>query len=162
MLSISATLENDKVVIEGLQDLAEDVPHAIRIALAKGAKETHRESFEFLSGAGGGAGWYPVPVQTGHLRRLLDWLAPQKTPGWTAQAKAKSVNGLDYATGDMEAMVYNSAAYSRSIHDGTGSSEKFGARPFITDGFERFNQGNKLAEITNQEIEKAARKRGFK
>ncbi len=167
MLSLNATVEGDKVVIAGLQGMEADMPHALRITLAKGAKGTMREAFDFLNGAGAmdsniAAGGYPVPKRTGHLQRMLDFLAPQKTPGWTNKAKAKTVNGSTFATGDLEAMVYDSAIYSRSIHDGTGSSAKFGARPFITDGFEAFNRGDKLSQIADEEVTKVITKRGFK
>lgn len=162
MLNLNVRVEGDKVAIEGLQALQTEMPHALRITLAKSAKGTMREAFDFLSGAKGNPGGYPVPIETGHLRRMLDWLAPQKTPGWTNKAKSKTVNGSTFATGDLEAMVYDSAIYSRAIHDGTDSSAKFGARPFITAGFEAFNRGNKMAQIAESEVAKVIEQRGFK
>lgn len=148
MLSINATVENDKVVIKGLQQLQAEMPQVLQATLTRGAMGTHREAFDFLSGAGGNPGGYPVSVETGNLRRLLNWLKPGASKG-------------EFKAGDLEAIVYDSAIYSRSIHDGTGSSAKFGARPYITDGFERFNRGDKLARIADEEVEKVLKKRGF-
>lgn len=149
MLSINATLEGDKIVINGLRDLQRDLPQALQRTLTRGAVETHREAFDFLSGSRGRGGDYPVPVVTGQLRRLLDWLKPGASKG-------------EFKAGEFEAIVYNSAEYANVIHAGRGSSAKFGARPFITDGFERFNKGDQLAKIAAEEIEAEARKKGFK
>lgn len=149
MLSISATVEGDKIVISGLQQLAEEAPQILQRTLTRGAIGTHREAFDLLSGAKDPAGAYPVPVVTGNLRRLLDWLQPGARKG-------------GFKAAALEAIVYNSAEYAQVIHAGSGSSAKFGARPFITDGFERFNRGGKLAEIAGEEIEAAARKKGFR
>lgn len=153
MLSLNATVKGDKVVIAGLKGMATDMPQALKNTMKRGAIGTHREAFDFLSGAKGNPGGYPVPVETGNLRRLLDFLPP---------GKSKTVGSTTFATGDMESMVYNSAIYSRAIHDGTGSSAKFGARPFITDGFEAFNRGDKLSQIADEEVDKVIKKRGFK
>ncbi len=149
MLSINATLENDKIVITGLRELSRDLPQALQRTLTRGAIGTHRESFDLLGGSKEPAGAYPVPVVTGHLRRLLDWLKPG----------ARKEN---FSAGPLESIVYNSAEYSRVVHEGRGSSTKFGVRSFITDGFERFNKGDKLAEIAAEEIEAEARKKGFR
>jgi len=149
MLSLNVTVENDKVVIKGLQEMAAEMPQALKNTMKRGAIGTHREAFDFLSGAKGNPGGYPVPVETGHLRRLLDFLPPGKSKG-------------GFSAGPLESIVYDSAIYSRTIHDGTGSSAKFGARPFITDGFEAFNRGDQLVQIADEEVAKVIAKRGFK
>lgn len=153
MLSINATVEGDKVVLRGLRELQSDMPQVIQRTLTRGAKGTHRESFDLLNGPAGMSGGYPVPAQTGHLKRLLEWVKP---------GESKTSNGLSFDAGNMEAIVYDSAEYSEAVHEGLGSSRKFGARRFITDGFERFNKGNRLAEIAAEEIAIEARKKGFK
>ena len=50
-------------------------------------------------------------------------------------------------------MVYDSAEYSRIIHDGKGSSKKYGERPFITDALEDFDSGGGIAEAIEEEID---------
>ncbi len=149
MLSINATIEGDKIVISGLREMQAEIPEALKRTLTRAAEGTHREAFDLLTGSAGSPGAYPVPVETGNLRRLLDWLKPDARKG-------------EFKAGDLEAIVYDSAEYARTIHDGLGSSAKFGARPFITDGFERFNEGGKLAEIAAEEIENLAKDKGFK
>ncbi len=149
MLTINATLENGNVVISGLQELAAEMPDVLRKVLTTAAIGTHRESFKLLSGSATPAGAYPVPIITGNLRRLLDWLKPGENKGV-------------FKAGGMEAIIYSSTPYSGVIHEGRGSSAKFGARPFITDGFKRFNEGDKLVHLLEDEVEKAARKKGFK
>jgi hypothetical protein len=153
MLTINVTMEGDKVILNGLRELADDLPDAVERGLARAAVGIHRAAFDWLSGPGAkasniAAGGYPVPIRTGHLRRMLDWLKPGASkPGMSA--------------GPMEAIVYNSAEYAKVIHEGTGSSAKFGARPFITDGFNRFNQGNKIARIIDKEIELEIKRKGL-
>ncbi len=149
MLSVNATLENDKIVINGMRGLQRDMPQVLQRTLTKAAIGTHRESFDLMSGSGGNPGAYPVPVVTGHHRRMLDWLKPNARKG-------------SFAAGKFEAIVYNSAIYAGAIHQGLGSSSKYGARPAITDGFERFNRGGKLAQIAVEEITIEARKKGFR
>lgn len=176
MLSINATIEGDKVVLRGLRGLERDVPKALQRTLTRAAMGTHRAAFDWLDGAGikernipGGG--YPVPARTGALKRLLRWLKP----GESVNAEPFIVNkknphkrigtrvgGGSFKAGKLEAIVYNSAEYAEVVHQGTGSFAKFGARPFITDGFERFNRGNHLKKITEEEIEAAAKKRGLK
>ncbi|NOQ51727.1 MAG: hypothetical protein GQ578_05880 [Desulfuromonadaceae bacterium] len=149
MLTINAALAGDKVVLRGLRELQRDMPKALQRTLTRAAIGTHREAFDFLGGAKEPSGAYPVPIVTGHLRRLLNWLKPGASKG-------------EFRAGPLESIVYNSAEYSETIHEGHGSSTKYGARPYITDGFERFNRGNRLAKIAGEEIEAEARKKGFK
>lgn len=95
-----------------------------------------------------GAGAYPVPVRTGNLRRLLDWLQP-----------GASKDG--FSAGPMEVIIYDSALYASVIRDGTGSSAKFGKRDFLTDAFNQFNAGAGVAGTIEQEIQAAIAKRGL-
>lgn len=148
MLTINATLENDKIVLKGLRELADEMPETVERGLTRVVRGIHREAFDLLSGSSASVGGYPVPIITGNLRRLLDWLKPGASKdGFTA--------------GPLEAVVYNSAEYARTIHEGWGSSAKFGARPYLTDAFKRFNQGEKAAEIVMEEIDKDITKKGF-
>jgi hypothetical protein len=175
MLDLHVTLDNGNVVIEGLKHLSREIPGAISRALTTSAKGIYRFAFEYLSGPGGaskkvrndytgfktaggdkvkfrayrGAGNYPVPVRTGYLRKMLDWLKPGET---------KIAGRLVFAAAGDEAIIYDSAEYSRAIHEGLGSSRKFGKRPFITNGLQRFNQGGKIRQNLLDEIQKAKAK----
>jgi hypothetical protein len=172
MLDLRVTLDNGKVVIEGLRSLAQGVPGAITRALTTSAKGIYRFAFQYLSGPGGaskkvrtdytgftkasgekvsfrsyrGAGGYPVPVRSGYLRKMLDWLKP---------GEAKSAGGLAFAAAGNEAVIYDSAEYANAIHEGRGSSRQYGKRPFMTNALERFNQGGKIRNTLLEEIEKA-------
>ena len=158
MLSLNVTVQGDKIVLRGLRGLERSMPNALKRILTRAAVGTYRAAFEFLSGPGAkaskvAAGGYPVPIRTGHLRRMLAWLRP---------GESKTSNGTSFKAGPAEAIVYDSAEYSEVIHQGLGSSAKFGARPFITDGFERFNSRVPLEKIAEEEIDAEARTAGFK
>jgi hypothetical protein len=118
-----------ELVVKGLWRLGSGIPDAITEGLTKSAKAIHRSAFEYLSGPGAKksnvpGGGYPVPIRTGHLRRLLDFVPP---------GKSKSKTGKTFTAGPMEAVVFNSAEYASAIHDGAGSSKKFGRRPYLDD-----------------------------
>jgi hypothetical protein len=170
MLSMSVTMEGDKVVIERLGRFPEMSQKGVTRALVRIGKGVHRVAFGFLSGAGAkgriigeavhedgkwkiknrytvkqnvASGGYPVPVRTGFLRQALDWLKPGETKAGVA----------DYFTaGPNEVVIYDSALYGNVIHEGKGSSAKFGARRFLTDALERFNGQTPIANIINEEI----------
>lgn len=142
----------DKVVVSNMTGLAGEMPNAIKRGVTRIAKGVHREAYAWLSGAAGAPGGYPVPVRTGHLRRMLDWLQPgqSKTAEWGTVSAATN-----------EAVVYDSAIYSDVIHEGKGSSAKFGPRQFLTDALERFNTGDRVTVILEQEVQKDIVKRGM-
>ena len=148
MLGVNATFEGDKVLIHGLEQLEEEIPGAIKDGLGDIIDRIHIAAIRLLQGPGRGvkkvtakksgrqravpqrpelAGGYPVPRVTSHLLRLLGSLKP---------GKSKTSNGLTFTTLPMEAMLYDSARYADQIKDGTGSSEKYGPRPFDQDGTE--------------------------
>ena len=176
MLDIQVSIESHKVIIEGLNQLAGEFPQAIRTALERSAKGIHREAYAFLSGAGAkgvskevtskrtgktylkwekrevAAGGYPVPVRTGWLRRMLDWLKP---------GESKTNDAGTFIAGPNEVVIYDSAIYANVIHEGRGSSAKFGPRRYITAGFERFNQGARIVSTIEEEIQKAKGRAGL-
>lgn len=154
MVDISVRIEGDKVLIAGLNQLAAEMPHAIDRGLVNVAKGIHRDAFDFLTGAGSKvstkrrgayAGGYPVPVRTGHLRRSLDWLRP---------GASKTGDAGTFTAGEHEVVVYDSALYAAVIHEGKGSSAKFGRRPYLTNALEKFNQGNRIKATIEEEIQK--------
>jgi hypothetical protein len=178
MLDLKVTIDRDKAVIDNLGAISANMLNAIKRGLSRIAKGVHREVFDYLSGAGGagkqqrrkpaegertsftnkstgrhitfslleGAGAYPVPVRRGNLRRLLDYVEPGET-------KTVADGSTSTAAPD-EAVVYDSAEYARVIREGTGSSAKFGPRDYLTDGLERFNQGDRIVKIIEEEIAK--------
>jgi hypothetical protein len=150
MLDIRVTVEGDKVVISDLARYAREIPHAVDRGLKRAAVGIERAAFDFLSGPGikkdnipGGG--YPVPVRTGHLRQLLDWLEP---------GQSKSGPAGTFTAGAHEVVVYDSALYANVIHEGRGSSEKFGPRRYLTDALKKFNEGEGIKGAIEKEIAK--------
>ncbi len=164
MLDLKVTVQGDKVIIEGLQRLVADMPQVLQRGLKRVNRGIHREAMEFLNGPGRtvvkqssrlrgqsddlGAkpGSYPVPVITGNLKRLLDFLDPGQ-------------NKDNFSAGPLEAIVYDSAAYARVIHEGKGSSSAYGRRPYLDNALEQFNQGGQIAGILEEEVRKEVEKR---
>jgi len=94
-----------------------------------------------------GAGAYPVPIRVGWLRRQLNWLKP-----------GQSKDG--FFAGDLEIIEYDAAQYARVVHEGYGSSAKFGPRRYLTDALERFNKGARIAGAVEEKIQQKLDKRG--
>jgi hypothetical protein len=158
---INVTINGDKVILQDLGHLADELPHAIDRGLIRSAKGTHREAFAWLSGpgskssvkksiAGSQAGSYPVPVRTAHLRGRLDWLKPGTT---------KSGEAGTFTAGQHEVVIYDSAIYALPIFEGKGSSAKFGPRDALKDGFEKFNTGGGVVRAIDEEIKKEIKTR---
>jgi hypothetical protein len=178
MLDIKVTIHGDKIVIENLQQIAKGLPNAIDRGLSRVATDIHRRAFDFLNGAGSkglsrevtskkgtkylkwekrtspiSAGGYPVPIRTGNLRGRLN-NAHDSLMAFLHPNESRTVGGNTFTTGDHEAMVFNAAEYAGVIHDGRGSSAKFGPRRFLTDALEAFNSGGKIKAVMEEEIEK--------
>ena len=174
MLNLSVTIEGDRIVINNLERLSSALPQATKRALSRIAQGVFSEAHAFLAGPGGagkkqkrrpapgektgftkksgervdfslleGAGAYPVPVRTGFLRQALYFLNPGES--------ASLVSGSDTA-GPNEAVIGDAAQYANVIHEGTGSSAKYGPRRYLTDGFERFNGAGRAVSIIEEEI----------
>jgi hypothetical protein len=191
MLDINVTIIGDKIIIDGLNQFMAEMPKVVQGGLKKVVRGVHRSAMDFLNGAGGinnyetrasksgkqyqkktgskvemyegftrasgeaqmfkrftDSGGYPVPVRTGNLKRLLDFLDPGQSKG-------------EFIAGPMEAIVYDSAEYASVIHEGTGSSAKFGKRPFVDDALAAFNQGDGIASAIEEEIQSEIQKRGL-
>lgn len=168
MLDIQVNIEGDKIIIEGLQRLTGQLPSALQAALDSSAIGIHREAHGLLSGPGAKgtservpgrkslkwtpqsvpAGGYPVPVRTGNLRNHLNLLLHGQT---------KSDEYGSYSAGEFESIVYDSTPYANVIHEGRGTSKKYGPRRFITDALERFNQGDRIKKSIEEEIERLRR-----
>lgn len=186
MLDIQIKIEGDKVIIEGLNKIAAEMPGAINRGLQRVAVGIDRAAFDWLLGPGAkgktegavysdiktrklklkgqkwtpqniAAGGYPVPGRTGHLKRSLDWLHPGATKSVTRHGEKHDVGSI--TAGPNEAIIYNAAEYANVIHEGRGSSAKFGPRRYLTDALERFNQGARIKKIMEEEIQKEIDKR---
>lgn len=191
MLVLDVGISGDKVIINGLTRFAAEMPHAVQRGLSKVTAGVYREAMNYLNGKGGinsyetrtsksgkqyqkktgsklemydgftrasgevqqfkrysDSGGYPVPVRTGNLKRLLDFVNPGQSKG-------------SFTAGAMEGIVYNSARYARVIHDGAGSSAKFGRRPFLEDALSKFNQGGLITATIESEIKTEIAMRGL-
>ena len=158
MLNIRVTVDNDKVVIEGLNRLGNRLQPAVSRGLSKAVKGVYSKAHDFLNGPGAkdsnipGGGW-PVPVRTGHLRRSLHWIDPGSS------IMSGEPFNMTFSAGPLEAMVINTASYAMVIHEGKGTSITHGPRPYITRAFESFNTGERLTQIVQAEITKEIEKR---
>jgi hypothetical protein len=180
LLDISVSIEGDKVVIAGLDKISSEMPRAVQRGLERSAIGVYRHAQDFLRGPGGtskkvrtdyvgfqnkssgkdvafrsyqGAGGYPVPMRTGHLMRSLDWLRP-------GESKSSTIG--TFTAGQNEVVIFNSAEYTVPIHEGKGSSSKFGPRRFLTDALAKFNSGYGIEKTITEEIAVEISKAGLK
>jgi len=178
-LDIRVTVKGDKVLVEKLGAYSRAITaEALPRALRKIAAGTAREAMKNLQGPARGvhskrarrsgrqravagspglAGGYPVPRVTGNLLRLLRWLGPGRS---VSTSGVKSVSKT-FATGPLEAVVFDSALYAGAIHGGFGSSAKYGARPYLDDAFRSFNAGSASAQAVDFELGKTKRSHGL-
>ncbi len=170
-MKLNIKVDGEKVVQHNLMNLTDNLEKATQRGLTRSAKGVYREAFKWLSGPGRkkvtrktrkrgqadslGArpGGYPVPVITGNLRRLLDWLKPGTSKSTGAGERIEA--------GSKESIIYNSAAYGHVIRDGTYSSEKFGSRDYMADALEVFDQGGRIEKTIDEEVEKVIRRTGL-
>jgi hypothetical protein len=168
--------ENNKVVLDGLQRLGDNFRPAAMRGAGRAAAGIYEGSLRWLSGSGGAgkkkrrdyvgfhnkktgkdqmfreymdSGGYPVPVRTGHLRRMSDWLAP-------GESKSGDVGTI--TAGENEFLVFNSASYALAVFEGLGSSAKFGPRNAIMDAFEYFNHGGQIQQLVSEEVRREINK----
>jgi hypothetical protein len=181
MLEIRTNFTGLKRVESHVEQIGKAYPSAARKGLRRIVRGLHALSLAKLSGSGGagrkaqivgpsrgftkksgetvnfkpqfsGAGADPVPTRTGNLRRLLGFVEPGQTKSFRESKTGKGFSGSFHA-GPMEAILYNSATYANTIHEGLGSSRKFGPRRFLVDALEKMKNGE-MAAIMNDEMEK--------
>ena len=175
-------IKGDKVILEFLDNLIQEFPDAVKRGLNRSVKGIHREIEYWLHGEGAKgeyvtsrsgkpywrkrktpieAGGYPVPTRSGHLARALEYFLAGESASWgdySDPGSRKVVPAGEIKLGEFEAAVVNKAAYALMIHEGLGTSRKYGRRPFVEDALERFNEGAKITEIMEEEINKAIKK----
>ena len=145
MISLNITVNGMDEIVIGLKAFGAEGYKALQKGLAWAAEETDKEAHKLLTGPKT-PGSYPVTVKTGNLRRLLDFVPPGQT---------KTSGDLTWTAGPLQAKVYNSAQYSRVIHEGEGSSKKYGKRPFLTDALDKVMGGGLFAQHMSGELDEA-------
>ncbi len=148
MLELKVEIKNGKVILDGLRDLAREMPGAVRRGLKRIAAGIYGHAFQWLSGAGAKAsnvpgGGYPVPVRTGHLRRSLDWLSP---------GESKSGDLGAFTAGPDEVVIFDAASYAPAIFLGLGSSEPYGPRDALKDALYIFDHGGNIQRVIGEEV----------
>lgn len=149
MLDIKVTID-DRKLRRKIRIFGSRVDGAVKRGIITSTRGVYAEALKWLSGSGAKAsnvpaGGYPVPVRTGHLRRLLNWLRPGAT---------KTADGLTFTAGPFEGIVYDSAEYADVIHEGKLSSRKFGPRRYAEDALEIYNRASRIQRNIEHEIEK--------
>ena len=162
MLDIQVTYDTGIVDIK-LDGLGKEMPVALKRGLVIIAKGVYREAVALVNGRGTQgvttakgwkrqsipAGGYPVPVRTGHLKQSLNWLKP---------GEAKSSDGLEVRAAENEVIIFDSASYAKSVHDGLGPNRKYGPRPFLRDALAKFRAKSDPVKILNEEVGKVISK----
>lgn len=142
-IEIKSNADNMDEVIRYLDTLAANLKVAFKKGITKTTIGVHRSVMDYLSGAKGSPGDYPVPVVTGNLRRLLDFLPP---------GQSKQAGGVAFKAGEFSGVVYNSARYADVIRHGTHSAGKHGPRDYMWDGLKAFGGSARVADYLLQEI----------
>jgi hypothetical protein len=143
---LNITVSGDQAASATLKALSGKLPKALDRGLIRIAQGVQSDAVDWLSGPGRsrmklnqkngrrnlrgqidslGArpGSYPVPVITGHLRRMQNWLRP---------GASKSGEAGVFSAGRHEVVVYNPAAYAYAIHNSKGSSRRYRINPHRT------------------------------
>jgi hypothetical protein len=163
MLDLNITIDGDKIVINNLERIADELPEAVNRGLTTIGAGIFDRARAWLSGTGAKGttknrkwtpqqidpGGYPVPVRTGWLRQSLNWLHP---------GESMSGDAGSFTAGPFETVIFDSALYARVIREGTGSSAKYGARDYLTDGFTAFSSEVGVTTPIEQEIAKLINK----
>ena len=142
-IEIKGSADNADEVIRYLDSLVANLKVAFKKGITKSTIGVHRSAMDYLSGAKGSPGDYPVPVITGNLRRLLDFLPP---------GQSKQAGGVSFKAEEFSGVVYNSARYADVIRNGTHSSSKHDPRDYMEDGLKAFGGSARAAEYLLQEI----------
>lgn len=127
---MTGIVSNALAIARRIEAKVRALEHAVTRGLRRLAITVEREQIKRLSGSNGAAsGAYPVPNRTGHLTR----------------------ESFFDVRDERFALVGNRATYALTVHEGEGSSRKFGRRPFLEDAVLAADSG----EIMAAEIRKA-------
>jgi hypothetical protein len=139
-------VHNEKIILDRLNQAPALAFGAVRKAMARVGMGVHRSAYDFLSGKKTDTGGTPIPVVTGNLRRMLDWLKP---------GESKYAGGMTVVAGPYDTIVYDTAAYAEAVAKGKGSSAKFGPRDFLAGALDDFNSGKRIDRIMDEEMRRA-------
>ncbi|WP_167631564.1 hypothetical protein [Mariprofundus ferrooxydans] len=131
---------NTPEIISRINRLAELFPKALDKGLGKWVLRANRLAKYYLSGEGGTGVWerhniggYPVPVRTGHLRRLQNYILP-----------GRSKSGVSMRHG--QGALIDTAAYAESVSEGTGTHSRYGKRRFQVDAIQNSHEAG-IADV---------------
>ena len=170
MIGIEIEVKGEKILINGLEEFERELPGTIQDGLGDIIDRVHIAAIKWLQGPRRGvktitskkgrqravpqspelAGNHPVPRVTGNLLRLLDTVKP---------GRRKSSNGLSFLAAFFEAILFNSAEYASVISEGTGSSAKYGPRPFGEDALKEVEP--EMPAIMNSRINRLVASSGL-
>ena len=119
----------------------------IRTTKDAGGNVTGMHSF-----LGARPGSYPVPIITGNLVGRLGILEP-------GESKRGQGDIGSFTAGELEFVVYDSAAYAYVIRDAKGSSRNHGPRDFLGDAVKTYDQTVGIARQVEDELQKEIDKR---
>jgi hypothetical protein len=183
MLVLTATIDGDKIILQGLANIAHEMPAAIGRGLNRIGPGIYAEAFKILNGpsraqlrvkgkrAWRATGWtHENPSRPRGQSDLLgarpgSYPVPKitgnllKLLGWVGPGESKSSGDLTFTAGALELVLFDSAAYATSVFLGKDSSAAYGERDAIRDGmdnYDKFSSGGhtKMADVLNEEIQK--------
>jgi hypothetical protein len=187
MLVLQATIDGDKITLNGLRNIAQEMPAAIGRGLFEIGNGIYAEAFRNLNGPSraqlrvkGKRTWSATGYRNekpSRLRGQSDSLgaAPGMYPvpkvtgmllkllGWVGPGASKSSGDLTFTAGALELILFDSAAYATSIFQGKDSSKEYGERDAIKDGDKNFDMsgpGGRIAATFDEEIQKEINKGG--
>lgn len=178
MLDIRVTIENDKVVIAGLNALGQKINKAAQRGLTRAGAGIYGEAFKWLQGPARSRihiftqkkEYYKESGKRKRtqLRGLTDSL--EARPGsypvprvtghllrmlnWLKPGETKAANNISFTAAQNEAIIYDAASYADTIFSGKGTSETYGPRDALKDGLEVFNMGAHIRQIMEEEIQR--------
>ena len=184
MLDVKITpADNNKVVLDGIQQLGDNYKPAAMRAVERAAAGIYEGASRWLSGRGGAGkkkrrdyiGFTKRrsgvddhgPGEIVQFRSYVDsggypvpirsgWL--KKELAWLRPGESKSGEVGSVTAGEDEFLVFDSASYALAVFEGFGSSAKYGPRNAIMDAFEYFNHGGQIQQLVGEEVRKEINK----
>lgn len=113
---------NARQIAERYRRRGAEVPRSIKFWLREAAKAVNRAALDNLRG-GEKPGDYPVPSRTGDL-----------------------LGSQDFRPAATYAVVFNTSGHAVAIHEGRGSSQKYGRRPYLDDAVDAVDPLGMMAD----------------
>jgi len=180
MLNVKITAENNKVILDGLQQLGDNYKPAAMRAMERAAVGIYDYAYRWLSGAGGagkkkrrdyigftkkrsGTDEHSLTGQVVEFRSYIDsggYPVPRRAGhlrrmlDWLGPGQSKSGDAGAVTAGENEFLIFNTASYALAVFEGLGSSAKFGPRNALVDAFELFQHGGQIQQLIGEEVRK--------